>query len=400
MACLLAAASTATAWQRHTPERVRTLYPGTDLAATAPYSSAGFLRADVGKDTFSGSASVAQDTRLLFSCAHVMLEKGRWAVSVGFRRAWDSEYSPDDSGTVFARGYYLFSSYTGARNRGYDFDSDFSVAYAKVGEQFGPAALALNSGGSEDPDGLENLTSVSVQKMILGYPSYFDFSFRNGYHYMHQTGPFTGAGPSFQAFTQEFGSYYGIDYVSTGPGNSGGPVLVRRDGDWKLAGILVSGAFDSAGIYAIDGYAKSLANSALAAAQADTADAGGVASASAAKRTRPLGLADGGSKYASLRIAFSGISGRVTKVLLDLDISAQKKGDLDVYVRSPGGRTYVVAAADPGVGGANLVLDDQDISAAFSRTSPNGTWQIFVRDSRLNGARASVNGASLAVTSL
>lgn len=398
LACL--AASSAFAWEQHTPERVRESYPGTDLTTTAPYSSAGFVRTIVGKQTFSGSGAVAQDKRLLFTCAHLMIEKGRWSMLTGFRRAWDSEYSPDDSGTVFARGYYVFSSYTGTRNRGYDFDLDFAVAYAKAGEVFGPDALALNAAGPTDPDGLENLTSVSVQKTILGYPSYLDHNFEEGYYYMHQTGPFTGAGPSFEAFTQELGSYYGIDYVTTGPGNSGGPLLVRRDGDWMLAGILVSGSFRSAGIYAIDSYAKSLANSALADANGDTVDAGGSSASATARLTRPIALTDGTSKYSSLRIAFRGIVGRVTKVLLDLNITAQKKGDLDAYVRSPAGRIYVLASSDPATAGSNLVLDDQDISGAFSRTNPNGNWQVFVRDNEPNGFRTSVNSAGLSVTSL
>lgn len=392
--------SAASAWDRYIPERVRTKFPGTDLATTAPYSSAGLLQAQVGKQTFTGSATVAQDPRLLFSCAHVVLEKGKWAQLVGFRRAWDSQVSPDDSGTVFARGYYIFSGYTGAKQRGYDFDLDFSVAYAKAGEVFGPAALALNAGGPGDPDGLENLTSVSVQKTILGYPSYLDFSFAQGYYYMHQTGPFTAAGPSFQAFTQNWGAYYGIHYVSTGPGNSGGPVLVRRDGNWMLAGILVSGAYDSAGIHVIDSFAKSLANSALAAAAGDTADVGGAVFSASAPLKRPILLEDGGSRYSSMKLPFKGVPGMVTRVLLDLNITAAKKGDLDAYVRSPSGRVYVVASADPAVSGTNLVLDDHDISGAFSRTRPNGAWQVFVRDSRPNGLRAQVNSAGLQLSSL
>lgn len=320
-------------------------------------------------------------------------------MQVGFRRAWDSGFFPDDSGTVFARGYYVFSGYTGTRKRGYDFDLDFSVAYARAGESFGPAALALNAAGPEDPDGLENLTSATLQKTILGYPRYLDFSFADGAYYMHQTGPFTGAGPSLQAFSQEWGSYYGIDFLSTGPGNSGGPVLVKKDGEWLLAGILVSGTETSAGIYAIDSHARSLANSALAAAAADTADSGGTVSSATARLNRPVVLPDGGSRYASLKVTFKGVAGLVTGVLLDLHITAAKRGDLDAYVRSPTGRVYVIASADPAVTGSDLVLDDRDISGAFSRTNPNGTWRVFIRDSRPNGRRAQVNGAGLQLKS-
>ena len=366
----------------------------------APYSSAGYLRTYVGKDTFSGSAAVAHDPRLLFSCAHVLIEKGRWASLVGFRRAWNAEFSPDDEGTVFARGYYVFSGYTGSKKRGYDFDLDFSVSYAKAGEVFGPAALVLNDGPSGDPDGLDNLTSTSVSKLILGYPAYLDYNLREGYYYMHQTGPFNGAGPGGDAFYPIYASYYGIDYVSTGPGNSGGPVLIWKDAAWRLAGILISGSYDMAGIYAIDSFAKSIANSALAAAASDPVDTGSTTTTAVASLKGPLLLADGGRKYTALKIGFARIPGATTRVLLDLNITANKRGDLDAYVRSPAGRVYVVASADPGTGGSNLVLDDHDISSAFSRTNPNGKWEVFVRDIKFNGSRVQVNGAGLAVTSL
>lgn len=399
-ACLVVAVPSSRAWEMHSPRQVHDIHPGKDLSTEEPYSSAGYLRTYVGKETFSGSAAVAQDPRLLFSCAHVMLEKGRWAGLVGFRRAWNAEFSPDDAGTVFARGYYVFSGYTGSKKRGYDFDLDFSVSYAKAGEVFGPSALGLNEGPSGDPDGLGNLTSTSVPKLILGYPAYLDYNLRDGYYYMHQTGPFYGAGPGGDAFYPIYLAYYGIDYVSTGPGNSGGPVLVWKDSAWRLAGILISGAYDSAGIYAIDSYAKSIANSALAAAASDAGDVGANTFTAAAKLKKPLVLADGGKKYSSLKVGFSRIPGATTKVLLDLDITAPKRGDLDAYVRSPAGRVYVVASADPGVSGSDLVLDDHDISAAFSRTNPNGKWEVFVRDSRFNGSRVQVNAAALQVTSL
>jgi Fe-S cluster assembly iron-binding protein IscA len=397
----LAVAPAALAWQSYSPERVSQVNPALDVANTAPYSSAGYVKSFLAGREFGGSAAVGQDPRLIFTCAHVLFERGRWADLVGFLRSLNSEHEPDDSQTVFVRGFYRFSGYTGSKKAGYDFDLDFAVAYARSGEVFGTSALPLNDGPPGDPDGLDNLTAPTTTKMILGYPAYLDANpLVEGLSFMHQTGPFENAGPAGEAFYQELSSYYGIDHVTTGPGNSGGPVLVLKDGTWRLAGILVSGSFFGAGAYVIDSYAKSVANSALAAAGADVPATGGTTRMSAAPLRQPLALTDGGRKYVSARVSFAQMTGLTTRVLLDLELDAQKRGDLDVYVRSPSGRVYVVAAANPDVNGTDLDLVDHDISPAFRRADPNGKWTVFCRDSEPNGLTARLQAASLKVTSL
>lgn len=386
------------------PQKVSEANPGANVFTDAPYSSIGLVRAHSGKATAAGSGVVAQDPRLLFTCAHLLYYKGRWAELVAFRRSWNSEYAPDDSPTVFARGFYYFSSYKANKKRLYDYDIDFAVAFAKAGETFGPAALGLNAGSGGDPDGLGNLTSKSTSKMILGYPFYFfdaDANFKSAHLYMHQTGAFTGAGPNNDAFYPIFSTFYGINYVSSGPGHGGAPLLVQKDADWRVAGIVVNGAYDGTGIAVIDSYAKSVANAALAAAAADIPDTAGSSTfTAAAKLKKPLVLPDGGTKFTTLKIAFSRIPGWVTKVLLDLNITADKRGDLEVSVRSPAGRVYLVANPDPTVSGTDLVLNGHDISGAFSRSKPNGKWEVFVRDAATNGSRAQVNSAALQLTGL
>ena len=385
------------------PQRVGSANPGADVSTDAPYSSVGLVRAHIAKATSVGSGVVAQDPRLLFTCAHLLYFKGRWAELVAFRRAWNAETAPDDSATVFARGFFFFSGYTANKKRLYDFDMDFAVAYAQSGETFAPSALALNDGTGGDPDGLGNLTSKSTSKMVVGYPFYFfdaNANFQNGLFYMHQTGSFTGAGPAGDAFYPIFSTFYGINYVSSGPGHNGGPLLVLKDDDWRVAGIVVNGGYDGTGIAVIDSYAKGIANAALAAAVSDSPDSGSSTYSAVAKLKKHLLLADGGLKYSALKISFSRIPGWVTKVRMNLDITAQKRGDLDVFVRSPAGRVYQVASPDPNAGGSDLILNDHDISSAFSRSTPNGKWEIFVRDATANGSRAQVNGASLQLTGL
>ncbi len=401
VAALLLSVHSVPAGQAYSPERVSEVNPSADVAVDAPYSSVGFVKSFVGKAEYSGSGAVAQDPKLLYTCAHLFYEKGRWAQLVGFQRALNSETGVDDSQTVFARGYYYFSGYTGSKKRGYDFDLDFAVAYAREGETFGPVALELNEGTTDDANGWENLTSTSTSKMILGYPAYLDADYyTQGYEFMHQTGPFQSAGPSGESFYQELGAYHGIDYVTTGPGNSGGPVLVLKEGTWRLAGILVSGSRFSAGIYAIDSYAEEVGDAALADALADVTEVGGASHSANARITKPVVLADGGTKYSSVAIRFAKLPAFATGVWLDLNVSAAKRGDLDVYVRSPAGRVYVVAVADESVSGADLNLSGFDVTSAFRLADPNGKWGVFVRDSEANSLRAQVNAAALHVTSL
>jgi hypothetical protein len=54
-------------------------------------------------------------------------------------------------------------------------------------------------------------------------------------------------------------TYRDTEGVTTGPGNSGGPVLVEEGGDWKLAGILISGSYTGIGIYTLNSASEAAA---------------------------------------------------------------------------------------------------------------------------------------------
>jgi len=154
----------------------------------APQRSAGYVEAYFGNRPSMGSGSVALDPRLVFGCAHVVYNNGRWAGLFAFARAYSSFYRPSFSNYNIARGFWILNGYAANKSDDY-FDYDFAVAYAGYSGNFGPA-LPLVS------DPYSALTG-SASKRILGYPSYLDYFLENfwqytrGYFYMHKTGDFT-----------------------------------------------------------------------------------------------------------------------------------------------------------------------------------------------------------------
>src|SRR5688572_7245907 len=65
--------------------------------SSAPHNSTGLLFAEVGNYTYRGSAAVARDERLLYSCAHVLYDEGVWATTGRFARVWHDTDSPTNS---------------------------------------------------------------------------------------------------------------------------------------------------------------------------------------------------------------------------------------------------------------------------------------------------------------
>lgn len=391
------------------PRRVSQLFPGTDLRNTRPYCSVGFVGAIVGGKAYEGSGAIAWDKRLVFTCAHVLYEKGRWADIVGFTRAADSRKRPSDDGTVFVRGLYKYRGYSGLKKNGYDFELDFAIAYTTRDTSFGGEehVLQLNSGSNSDPYGLSRLRSGTA-KTVLGYPSFLDYNFADGHYYMHQTGE--GQSGYFTAgIFNEYDSYYETASASTGPGNSGGPLLVWDGSQYLLAGILVSGFSYfrgyygygvGAGFYVLDEYSRNVAQAALDSSDEEEISVGSTSVMSSfSLRKGPITLPDGGYRYASLKTSFAKMPKTTTAVTLNLDIDAVRRSDVDVFLRSPKGRVYVVGSADPATAGSNIKLVEHDISGAFYETDPNGQWRLFIRDPEPNGRLVRLNSASLRVSS-
>ncbi len=340
--------------------------------------STGFMESIVGNADFRGSAVVARDPRLIYSCGHLFFDKGQWATDYGFSRAWHNEQSPDFFTSAFPRGYRFFTEYSGA-TRGRDgqnsiraFSYDFTVFYGS--ESFGPAIETL-------PDGAAALTSGN-RKRIVGYPASIEANGADGAYFQHSTDWFNiGA-------QLNLGNFWDLLGVTTGGGNSGGPVFVSNteQTSYSLAGILVSGGNNSAGVYAINPSSEALADAAL----------GGDTTVRVFTNEARISLPDAAKGYVTRRIEVTGSVAAVSDLKFSLGIAARRRGDLDVFLRSPSGRIRIIAKPSK-QNRQNLSLDRLDYSSTFRGSVANGTWQLKMRDAVMKN-RSTFVGCDLYVT--
>lgn len=363
----VAFASVAAAQTYYYPQPI---YPGDALISSAPYSSTGFVSAKVGRDTYRGSGAVAKDNRIIYSCAHLFYDSGQWATNVRFARAYSGKGRPSAKALAKVRGYYFLASYAPAM----EFSNDFAVAYGN--SPFGDPLEVLPAA-----EAVAGLTG-SGSKMILGYPADLDYNWEPGFHFLHRTGPFA------TKFSQTSGSWYEAARVSTGGGNSGGPVLLSTGGSYKLAGILISGDDygEFGGIYAMSSASESAADLAL-----DYVDKGAPEKASLRKS---ILMKDGYSKYRKTALRFRGIPPFISRASIGLVIYGQN-GEVDVSLRSPGGRVRQLVDSQDQATWANATNEDIDISQTFAPSDDaNGSWTLSYRDVRL-GTPALLYAASL-----
>jgi hypothetical protein len=161
--------------------------------------------------------------------------------------------------------------------------------------------------------------------------------------------------------------------VSTGPGNSGGPVFVYDSDNEKeyLAGILVSGLSNSAGVCALNDDTNKMASNAL-----------GIEPVTRTyTNSKRLRLPDGSRKYSSRSITADGFSEGLTGLTLSARINTRHRGELAVYLKSPSGRIHWLSKPSKNRR-KNLVLNDLDLSAVFDGATPNGRWVFRMRDAR------------------
>lgn len=352
------------------------IYPQRELAS----DSAGYLETEIGRYLYRGSAVVARDPKLLYSCAHLFYENGRWAVDQRFARAWDSATYPNTADMVTPRGFNYFTSYVSESDlRGSEsnraFASDFTVLYGF--SAFGNAVPCWEDGAAALASG--------DRKRILGYPSVIDYTGENGRVFQHATPWFRNRAYGVLGRFKEFGG------VSTGSGNSGGPAFVEDPamGEPVLAGILVSGTWRTAGVVALDNATHTLASYAL----------GQKSSTLVFRNKRVMNIRDADPVYKSYPFQVSGFTGTTDKLRLSLRIETRRRGDLDVYLQSPGGKIRWISKRS---GGAqrNLVLRDVNLTKVFRGVDPNGLWQIKVRDTVRGGGRSKVTSGALKVSAL
>lgn len=346
-----------------------------------PYNSTGLLFTEVGGGNYRGSAAVARDKRLLYTCAHVLYNEGIWATSGEFSRAWSDIVPPLKGEMVKIRGYHYYGEYSGG-NSNAAFALDFAICYRGSGTNFGPVLPVFVNGGSA-------LRDPSRLKLIVGYPAdLIDTGLQGtGYYYMHETGPFTA--PLFQVRK----SYHEVYGITTGPGNSGGPVVVYTDGIPTLAGMLISGSSALSGVHGLNERANTMAD--LILADLDGIVSGNVRTGTASN-TVDSTLPDASPTYTVRKLRLPKLGSSIVGTELSLRINTSFRGDLDIYVRSAAGRIRWVQRHSLAGAGRDVVLNNMDYRHDFYGTDPNGTWQLFMRDFFLDD-RATFKSASLVV---
>lgn len=357
------------------------VFPDEDWKSLAPYRSAGMVIARFSSGrAYYGSGVVAVNRKILFSCAHVAYDRGRWAGRIGFARAYSRQADPSDADFVYARGFRKLAGYA-PRFSDYDFEYDFIVAYAGPG--FGEPVAR-----HPQVEAKSALLAGGRPKMILGYPSTIDYYERlgeevPGFAYLHRTGPFT---TDFDQVEPHAGSFLEVDRVTTGPGNSGGAVFVEENGEHLLAGILVSGneELTNAGVFALNAESDLAVESALGAVNAGTT------------RTIPFGrptpLRDGSADYREVRFNFSTMPPSASKVVFRWTVAAANIQHVEAMLRSPGPDGITITLPK------QAFISGLDLSSEFSGLKANGIWTLFLRDA-VPGGRSVLRRASLSLTS-
>jgi hypothetical protein len=305
-------------------------------------------------------------------------EGGKWATNYRFFRAYHGRSFPNAVDGAVPRGLHYFTSYSaGVRSNGPNADrtfaSDFTVLYGNSG--FGPAVGWWSSGGPA--------LRSNQPKRVVGYPADIDYTGELGRVFQHATSWFDY--PAYRVV----GGFHEFEDVSTGPGNSGGPVFVRDNlGNEDLAGILVAGSRRTAGVVALDLSTDTLAGYALGLQEITRSFS----------NTTPLRLPDGGKAYTAIPIQISGFSGSIVKFHVSLSVSTLRRGDLDVFLRSPAGRIRWISRRDGGTAD-NLQVNQLNLSNTFRGTAANGTWQLWIRDA-VKGSASTFQKASIKISAL
>lgn len=340
-----------------------------------------------------GSGFCAWNQRTFFSAAHVVYSGGWGEPPIWNPAANDSEVDP--AASIQSRGYYRFSSYAELVDKKGDseaFGKDVILGFAFKDLIPGPPA-SLNLNGQTDLQG-------KASKLITGYPAEIFYTGKetDGYH-MYETGPFN---IPFSNGAQESVT---VTKLSTGPGNSGGPIWTKNKSEsWKAAGILVGGLPSETTIYAFSDQINLLTRSVepVIRKNQQTADPQPTVSASTLyfPYNKSQALPDGTTRWSAFSVNIRGFGEHmnVKTVKLNLSIDTEHRGDLQIYLASPGGLTALLHNEE-GAGKDNLNLRDFDVSSSFTGVRAQGKWTLRVRD-RLKGDIATLNSFRLEVTAV
>ncbi len=351
-------------------------------------------------DEARGSGFVAENPRTFFTAAHVVssvTEAGEF--SWGAPPVWVGGYSgaaqPSFEGAVASRGYFRWTQYA-AHVAEYGVDS--RPAFARdVALAWGLEDFLEGEPAGLDYKGLAHLRKPNLS-MITGYPAELDYTGESGGYFLHSTEP------DLTPFRMASKSYLFATHISTGPGNSGGPVWSQDDsGTWKAAGILVAGRPSEAGIYVISPSVRSFLKAAVpVTGEPRKASKGlrGVGTGTAVLvMKKPRKIPDGLHRWTKIplkSIKFPEGS-KVVSAELDLEATTGHRGDLIVRLVGPDG-TFATVHNGEGAGEDDLLIEDLDLSEVFGGASSVGNWQVLVQD-RLTGDPTVVTKVELEIVS-
>ncbi len=301
---------------------------------------------------------MARHPKIVVSCAHVTFDNGAWLGSNKWVRKWHSSKNPSSASSKIAlRGYWYWTEYGASE----EFQDDFVVFYA-----YDNLAKGSWTGWIWNDDLDDHPLLSSRAKIITGYPS-------SDSYYMNFTGPFSSA------YQDDDGYAVWNPFVKGGNGMSGGGVFAYDEGydEFLLAGVHVSGAKRGfgAGARALDSEAASLMERAM-----ESAEDGGLTVTRAFSNTNPAAIPDDEDSWTKRKIKVSGMPKPGTALFLSLVVSHSFRGDLEVKLKSPAGRTLLLKEIDPADSADDVVFDELNISSAFAGQNPNGEWTLCVRD--------------------
>ena len=299
----------------------------------------------------------------------------------------------DQEDGIQTRGYYRWTDYAelvateGSTSAAFGKDVVLGFAFKELipGK---PAHMNLQ-GGRDLPKG--------VQTMITGYPAKDPYNDKPiaGY-FLHRTEP---AVTPFRSFADR--ALY-TTLITTGPGNSGGPIWTKNaKHGWTAAGVLVGGRPSETIVYSFSNEINSLIRAVEPVIARKPTGAIGVNGVGATSMffpyTRHHVIPDGSQRWSNFKVGIKAfeMDSVVTTVKLSVNFETKHRGDLTVILAGPGGYETIVHNEE-GAGKDDLVINNKDFSAAFTGIDPNGTWILRVQD-RLKGDIATLKSFRLEI---
>ncbi len=354
------------------------------LLSERPYSLNGVVYSNDSR----GSGVVAGHRNLFLTAAHVLFDDqaGTWSPPPTWFSGVNSAEAPAEETGIEARGYFRWVSYanqvalSGNTSKA-AFSRDAALAWS-----FEP--FTAEEPATVDYKGAVNLRA-GVPSMITGYPALISYTGEEGNYYLHTTLEEATQYKSAQ------GNYLQATHISTGPGNSGGPVWVRDEaGEWKAGALLISGRPSETGLYGFTSEIKTLFKSAGPVVGESTGSVKSTSKVGVSSRlavlAKPKTIPDGRHKWTRIPLKIGAFpeGSTISFVRLNLTITTAHRGDLIVALLGPDG-TFALLHDGEGAGSDDLVIDDMDLSGDFSGAGEDsegtpGKWQLLVQD-RLTG---------------